>query len=884
MASWTKKTPTGQTPRRRWNIEDRASLNNLKYHFASDGCSDVQYDLARQLLENSSDLNETTESHIQGVHWLLCAAQQGHEGALELLKDCFKNRRGITDSNESDVKSCLYMTPGERAARKAARDLFACLSNGNEHITPGQLERKMREIYNLQKKRRRSKLNERPLDSVEDETQDELEFKGNAERNIHLNGDIFPSLNHCRVELNISQENLITEANLVAAAVNYSRGYLPRVNGLYTLSIPHPNCLDHIPCFHRMIFHPVIFVTLLYHHFIKTITSFPNNISSGMQILSILFVYAIISTDNLMVYIPMQVYYISLIIMVWSTFKMLKVKHDFIDFRIWSGLFLSYGDNNVDAGGSENQFLKNNLKPYAIFFCAFIINLITFPVVSNEWVPYSEITLVAFILIFVTMTAFMYTAPKGFPDWLIMFSFGINVLAKYPYEMDSVVTIGWRFLDLKVPTFYSFVIGNGIEFCLNCRVLLYLFIPFCLINLAKRLDWQGIYTFLIPHCVTLAWLQICIMSSQSATMFGLMRATLGLAGIMLFLPLFGIITLMIPIFVMIDWLGLTDPKVRMASSVTAVLMATLISCAMAINHRTQKYITILQITLFVGASVLLTLPYMTANFSTTHISENSAFNELYVKNHRSNGLAMNSGYSGFDEELKSLTWEHFYNYCAQPAWEHSNKIKTQLRCSQLEGIHVKWEGIVSDIEIVRISNFRAEFIKKYMPNWIRNFLFCAYGEKNKYHCAENEDCEELRQLLSNQKFCNMNNWNMYEYEIELKMQSGLLSRPTTLYLKVKHHFGNFTNELRISDRIWFSGKLLNIRNGKLMDYPQDMILGSGKPVVEIDGLGCVYCHNKDLTSIELRAKNEVFDARMRDLTRGVKYLLNAIFNPLIIFK
>lgn len=37
---------------------DRSSLKNLKFHIAEDGCSEVQYDLARQLLEESSGLFE----------------------------------------------------------------------------------------------------------------------------------------------------------------------------------------------------------------------------------------------------------------------------------------------------------------------------------------------------------------------------------------------------------------------------------------------------------------------------------------------------------------------------------------------------------------------------------------------------------------------------------------------------------------------------------------------------------------------------------------------------------------------------------------------------------------------------------------------------------
>lgn len=77
MANWTSNTPQGSTQRKKWNLEgffyfkliffnqklkhkkitDRSSLNNLKYHFAEDGCSEVQYNLARQLLEEKTTGN-----------------------------------------------------------------------------------------------------------------------------------------------------------------------------------------------------------------------------------------------------------------------------------------------------------------------------------------------------------------------------------------------------------------------------------------------------------------------------------------------------------------------------------------------------------------------------------------------------------------------------------------------------------------------------------------------------------------------------------------------------------------------------------------------------------------------------------------------------------
>lgn len=77
MASWTKRSPAGTSARRRWDLEgkfvvfwkiysffellfvlffkDQHSLKNLKNHFAANGCPDVQFDVAKQLLENACE-------------------------------------------------------------------------------------------------------------------------------------------------------------------------------------------------------------------------------------------------------------------------------------------------------------------------------------------------------------------------------------------------------------------------------------------------------------------------------------------------------------------------------------------------------------------------------------------------------------------------------------------------------------------------------------------------------------------------------------------------------------------------------------------------------------------------------------------------------------
>lgn len=821
-------------------------------------------------------------NYSQGIHWLMRAADQGHEDALLLLTECYQSRRGITAHNEGEVQMFLSMSAGERAARKAARELFACLSNGEEYITAAQLERKMREIYKIQKNRRKRRS------TAAGDTSDD-DYDDQPPTSTAQNGHVSRSPSRMR------RTEVITEANLVNAAADYSNGFMPTMSHALQLSVPHPRTLDHIPCFHRLLFHPLLFLSLCYHRFVRVMSGFPESTRSHVQFLVLLFVYAAVATsENWLLFIPMGAYYLSLIVMIFASFKMLKSKHEFIDFRMWSGLFLSYGDHNVEADAAENQFLRNNMKPYLCYFVAFFANVMLYPIISDQWLPHSEITMVSFVLVFVTMFAFMYSGGDRWPDLLILVSFGINVLAKYPYEMDTVVLTGWRFLDLKVPNFPSFVIGNGIEFCLNCRALLYLLIPGFLLLLAARRNWHGTYQYLIPHCVTLSWLQICIISSECATMFGLVRAALGLAGLLLFLPLFGMVTLMVPVFAAIEWLSLTDPTTRIAASICTTFLAVCGSCLLAAHNRTEKYITIAQILICGIVTVFLTVPYMTSNFETDHQQTDSAagrasslFGALLrpkpMKYHHHRHHAQS-------ETISKLSWEQYYKYCNEPAWGHVNTIATQLRCSQLDGTTVKWRGIVSNVEIGRVSNVRADIIHSYLPGFWADLIACWYGERNAVGCAATEQCDDMKSILDEQpKQCNLNRWNTYEYDVTVKMSSGILTKSTEIVLRASHSFGNFTQRLNSSDRIWFKGTLQNgvsSSRANQKDDRQHMMLGGGTrsiPILRLQAVGCVQCHTSDIDAFQM-VDGPTVNGRLKDLYRGVKYLLNVLFNPLVIFK
>uniref|UniRef100_A0A1B0AIM0 Uncharacterized protein n=1 Tax=Glossina pallidipes TaxID=7398 RepID=A0A1B0AIM0_GLOPL len=115
---------------------------------------------------------------------------------------------------------------------------------------------------------------------------------------------------------------------------------------------------------------------------------------------------------------------------------------------IFAYVTASYGDHNVKGNLSENRFLKNDIQPYLYFFWAFIGNLLLCPIIPADGLPHSELASVAVIFAFIV--AFMCLSR----NWMVVVSFGVNVLAKYTYEMDGKLTL-FRSRTIDVPFFYN---------------------------------------------------------------------------------------------------------------------------------------------------------------------------------------------------------------------------------------------------------------------------------------------------------------------------------------------------------------------------------------------------------------------------------------------
>ncbi|XP_072934937.1 wolframin isoform X3 [Epargyreus clarus] len=801
-------------------------------------------------------------------------------------------RSGVIDEDSAAIvraKSCLAASRQETVARKAARDLFASLSNGEQYITTAQLERRIREIC-------ATTLKKTPEDdALDDESPEEaraldgeqaLEPSLQAGDHVHGNGtvrtahtsdDDYPQ----RCETNDDIRNLTVD-NLVSAAVDYCQGELPLVTYELTLTDPSIKALDHIPILQQAFLHPIVFIQVLYLKLLYYFGSFSFRLSN-IELSLLLIAYLSVSTESLYHLVPLILYYVSIIVMVICTFKMLLAKRQFIDFRKWSGLFLRYSDGNLQPDESENLFVRNNLGPFIQFFLALFVNLFLYPFIATQWVPFSEFCILSFCLMFLTLFSFG-TNGNPYPDVLALISFGINVLAKYPYEKDTVVHQGWRFLDLHISNYPSYILGNSIEFCLNARVFFSLLIPVILLLMAKRRNWQGFFKYALPHCVTLSWLQMFITCSHGCTTYGLIRGTLALVCTYLFLPLIGVVTVTLPVFAFLQYITLS----RLFYTVSILVgfgVGLLVTCLLAKSEATKKFVTPFQLT--IG---FLTLIYFGNQFVVTIQDDGlpTGLVELIgdekptLKN-----LLKNEFITDYEDTSYHINWEDYYNQCNSPSWSENNMAATQIKCSVLEGANVNWEGYIKEVRVRSVTN-RWNDASQWLPGFLREYFKCYYGEDYSTLCRGNDrlnsdECEFVRNVARQSgKSCHLNNLNEYTYEIKVTMEAsgGILKRHTEITLIFDHFFANYTRLLRAHDKIRFRGILMN--------EPGTYSIGTTDLSIKGYEINCLEC-KIGKGSIRSQAPSvsklsELCRTIVNDCVVSTKHILNFILNPVIIVK
>ncbi|XP_059488846.1 wolframin isoform X2 [Neocloeon triangulifer] len=812
--------PLKKTSRRKqWTYHDgpRSSLRLLQGQLAEDGCPEAQVALAKQLL-NDTENEEKEENARLAVYWLIKASEQGHVDATEILQHCLDIGQGISEQNFLDVHKCLKMSQDEKLARRAARQLFNSLSAGQDYITTDQLRRR---IVVLQ--RGRSSPSRHRLKGLSDP------IAGSSDEDEQCNHDWTS-----RARQSYPGEKL-TEDCLVSAATTYTRGQLPLVQRVLVLADPERGQLEQLGFMQRSVLHPWATIVLVY---LKLLEFFARRGSALLQMLIptspvhtlvLLGCYWLAGAESLAWLFALLIFYTSFGFMFVSSMEMLQQEREFRHFRVWSQLFLSHSSNPADLGGgfldsgqAERRFLNGGLSQFARFFAALLFYLVSYPLVNSTWVPHAEISVIATVLSVITLFSFMEKKIDG----LMILSFALNVLARYPYDFDAVVQ-GWQFLDLRAPAFASAIVGRSVEFCLTYRSLLHLSVGVILLRMALRNGWAGVCRALIPHCVALAWWQIAVLSAESATKFGLLRAAFSIVGLGFCLPLIGVLLLLLPALAILKTLASTTLLVKAATSTLVAALPFFISWWISRLHRrgtveAGRLVLVLQLICSVVAMMVLLYPISSTTLNGVSFLQEEQPMPPGAKVEAESIPVPNVG----------LSWDAYHSHCHQPAWEKSSIASTQLACSSLAGTTVSWNGYVTSVEVTKHRNLLADLLQS-LPSVVGSALSCLFGEQVPLVCPPEASRCQLQQLTGQK--CHLDAWATTEVTLKVKMKAKRMwGGDAEVQVVAEHFFTNFTAALQPQDRVWFSGQLL--ADG----------LGGPKPQLRLQQIDCLDCHRQDL--------------------------------------
>lgn len=231
-----------------------------------------------------------------------------------------------------------------------------------------------------------------------------------------------------------------------------------------------------------------------------------------------------------------------------------------------------------------------------------------------------------------------------------------------------------------------------------------------------------------------------------------------------------------------------------------------------------------------------------------------------------------------DDTWTNLKYDLFNRYCHSPIKKSGNRISAQLKCEQFNGLTVKWEGTVTNIELNQVFNIRARLLS-FLPEFLAQPIFCWFGEPNElmYDVYDNDELDYLKSIFKEHRKCNVNHWNSYEYRIGITMDYS----PAVIHLLAQHQFVNFTKYMNRSDRVWFKGALLmSAAKNTGAEHASKIVHDIERyPIsIHLGAIGCVNCQHTELKPV---FATNLLKINSQNLYNGFKYLMNVLFNPLI---
>ncbi|XP_007954501.1 wolframin [Orycteropus afer afer] len=758
---------------------------------AKGGDPKAQTEVARHYLRLASETDEELNS-CTAVGWLVLAAKHGRREAVRLLRRCLADRKGITSENEQQVQELTSETELERAVRKAALVMYWRLNPRKEkRVAVSELLENVGQV-----------------DGHDGGTR-----PGPVPKALQKQRRMLERL------VSSESKNYIAPDDFVEITKKYAKGIIPS-----GLCLPDGDGDDDdelagrspedLPLHLKVVRYPL--------HTIMEIKEYLIDVASkaGMHWLStivpthhlhallVFFVLSNLTIDFFAFCIPLVVFYLSFLSMVICTLKVFQDSRAWESFRTLTDLLLRF-EPGLDVEQAEGNFGWNHLEPYVHFLLSVFFVIFSFPVASKDWVPCSELALVA-VFFTVTSYASLGTSAEPHTRRALATEVAAGLLSLLP-----TLPLDCQLLKLLSQTLLRVPLGRLVVLNLGVPCLLYLHLFYCFFRMARLRHFKGTYCYLVPYLVCFMWCELAVVLLLESTGLGLVRASVGYLLFVFALPMLVVGLGLLGLVQLARWvvsLELTKAAVTvLACGVPLLLLrwgaGARASVASALHSLTRSSMVKL-ILVWVSAVVL--------------------FCWFYV--YRSEGMKVYNS---------TLTWPQYAALCGPRAWRETNMARTQILCSHLEGHRVTWTGRFKYVRVTEIDN-SAEATINMLPFAVGDWLRCLYGEAypscgaGGAPTAEQELC---RLKLLAQHRCHIKHWDRYKFELTVGMLRGSTNGTRSA------EEDDVTKDIVLRASNEFRAVLLGLRQGSLVEFSTVLEgrLGSKWPVFELKAISCLNC-------------------------------------------
>ncbi|CAL8328977.1 unnamed protein product [Lota lota] len=795
--------------------EEELTLEQLEEK-AQAGDARAQTQLGQHYLIVAEERDRELNSSL-GVRWLLKAAKQGRRGAARLLQHCWIQNKGITPDNEAEVRRLSTESKFELAVRKAAMLMYWKLNpDRKQKVAMSEM------LQNV------SQVNTKP-GGIPGPT------RGQTQKVLQS------MVRKCK------SQDLVDLDDFVEITKQYAQGIASPASQSRRQKGAEADCTMMQDNEIKMLQYPLHIVMEVKEHLVDWASRagvlWLSTIIPTQHVNALIFFFIIsnLTVDLFAFVIPLLVFYLSFISMIFCTLRVFQRSKTWENFSALTALLTRF-EPGLDVEQAESNFSWNNLEPHLYFILSVFFVIFSFPVADKVWIPCSELATVA---IFFFVISYMSLSPAA----------ATYARRAMVIEVASSLCYLTRFLPEKMAlrilgrTFATLPLGKSVVLKLSLPCLLYVYLFYLFFSMARSRGFRGTYCFLVPYLVCFMWWEFSVVLLQNSSLVGLIRTCVAYFLLLFALPVLAFGLALMLLIQMVKWfleLELTKMVVTLALCAIPVTLRlwTRFSLSILDVLRSLTHGGVVKVILFCVSMVIL-------------------FFWMYV--YHSEGLKVYNS---------TLTWGKYSELCGPPAWQTKGMAQTQMFCSHLEGHRVTWNGRFKHIRLADTEN-GAQSVINILPVFIGDWLRCLYGET--YPKCETTNAtleeEELCQIKAVAKHsCHVKRFDSFLFEVTVGMiqgEGGGAEDPgQDIILRASHEFKQV---------------LLNLEPGNVVEFSTKLegSLGAKAPVFELKAIHCLDC----MASPLIGGRQVKIERNWRRNTlQAMKFAFDFFFSPLLFAK